>query len=618
MSNSHSPATMMRERRKISGGNLFRMFAFFVIVSQVPIYFFLSRYLILNEEGSMDVETMALVMNDVGAAPKKIVVLGDHSSDSLWISDTLKKAFGENIATLHEILYRHEILDQSELETITTDKKNVLWVMAVRSPCEWADAMVHTFKKMCTESQSFSKHCSVEPTTSYYSMPWIDWQEPENDKVSDHLIPNNTVNQGSEYTDIFSMRSTKLSIVKQIMEANPRHVKVIQFTEFERNPNALLKDLEKEYLFQRTDSSVVYPSSTNPHEITCTDFDEWEVAQKKIDWKLEGYFGYTKFDCHLCRESFDLGSKPSNIYLLGERNSGTTFVSNTLAKAFDSPNKLGNKAELFSAGIPGGLLYKHMFRHDLLNPTELAEIKRRDDILWIMVVRSPCDWAEAMFRKPYHLCPKKEKHPENCGPNTSTIWMNHNNLAGTQLVDFFTTFQWSDWAESTHFMRNEAVENGTVINIDQYSISKPGPDYTYPNVFAMRRHKLQLMQQILHAVPHNVKFVRLNEFERGPGLFIDNIAKEFNLEVKTEYEKPAPSDFSHTTQCLTPDEWKAAQNEIDWQLEAEFGFSPHDCRMCYGYNRSIRLHKRVIDQRKRGKEIQPERFGKGGKKKDKT
>jgi hypothetical protein len=65
---------------------------------------------------------------------------------------------------------------------------------------------------------------------------------------------------------------------------------------------------------------------------------------------------------------------------------------------------------------------------------------------------------------------------------------------------------------------------------------------------------------------------------------------------------------------LTPNEWTAAQNEIDWRLEAEFGFSPHDCRMCYGYNRSTRLYRRVMDQRKIGKKIQPERFGsKAGK-----
>ena len=76
---------------------MFRKFAFFVILSQIPIYFFLlrgSRYL-LNEKGSMDVETMALVMNDVGAAPKKIVVLGDHSSGVGYVADIVKNAFGK-------------------------------------------------------------------------------------------------------------------------------------------------------------------------------------------------------------------------------------------------------------------------------------------------------------------------------------------------------------------------------------------------------------------------------------------------------------------------------------------------------------------------------------------
>jgi len=94
-------------------------------------------------------------------------------------------------------------------------------------------------------------------------------------------------------------------------------------------------------------------------------------------------------------------------------------------------------------------------------------------------------------------------------------------------------------------------------------------------------------------------------------LFIDNTVKEFDLKVKANYTKPPPSIYSHTTTCLTPDEWTAAQNEIDWKLEAEFGFSPHDCRMCYGYTTSTRLNKRVMDQRKRGKQIQPERFGRG-------
>ncbi len=79
--------------------------------------------------------------------------------------------------------------------------------------------------------------------------------------------------------------------------------------------------------------------------------------------------------------------------LLGERNSGTTFVSKTLAEAFELPHnfELESDADQFAIDIPV-FLHKHMFRHELLNDTELSEIKSRPDILWIMVVRSPCDW----------------------------------------------------------------------------------------------------------------------------------------------------------------------------------------------------------------------------------
>ncbi len=50
--------------------------------------------------------------------------------------------------------------------------------------------------------------------------------------------------------------------------------------------------------------------------------------------------------------------------------------------------------------------------------------------------------------------------------------------------------------------------------------------------------------------------------------------------------------------CLTADEWDAAQSKIDWNLEAEFGFSPGDCRMCYGYDVSKSLFRRVKEGKK--------------------
>ena len=200
----------------------------------------------------------------------------------------------------------------------------------------------------------------------------------------------------------------------------------------------------------------------------------------------------------------------------GERNSGTTFVSNTLAEAFDHPNKIGSAHEKFSSDIPV-LLHKHMFRHDLMNEAELAEIKERKDIVWILVVRTPCDWAEGMYRKPYHLCPPKS--PEKCGPKSDPqqkVWLNQNSLRGISFLTFLSSFEWNDWAESVPFLRKIDEERDS----PQVSISKVSKNFTYPNIFRLRRHKLQLMKQIIEVAPQNVKLVRLREIERAPETFI--------------------------------------------------------------------------------------------------
>ena len=218
-----------------------------------------------------------------------------------------------------------------------------------------------------------------------------------------------------------------------------------------------------------------------------------------------------------------------------------------------------------------------------------------------------------MFRKPYHLCPPK--HPEKCGPDADPnekVWMNQNSVAGISLLEFFTTMEWKDWAESVPFLRDTGNGKGKDKGGDTVSISKVSANYTYPNVFGLRRHKLEIMKQIIETVPRNVKFVRLKELERSPEIFIQSVVKEFNLTVGEEYQAQPASKVAHPTVCLTPAEWDAAQNSIDWELEAEFGFSPFDCRMCYGYEKSTRLYTRVMEGKKINKIVKEQYGGKRG------
>eukprot|EP00804_Cyclotella_cryptica_P026423 CCRYP_008091-RB/>CCRYP_008091-RB protein AED:0.18 eAED:0.18 QI:165/1/1/1/0.83/0.71/7/1818/557 len=518
----------------------------------------------------------SLVLDEfIDAPPTQIIIWGERESGVDLAMEALQHSFLDIQVSRHARIVRTSTLKDDELETIAA-RTNVLWIIVVRSPCDWSEAMMQRKKELCFETHIL-QNTGWNPCEEMvsYNTPWYDWEDEYGGEV---IVPSETKQRNLSYKNMFEMRRQNLLMMQQIMELVPRHVKIVRLGEFELNPNALVKDLVKEYKFTLAQDYKPLSIPSNPTGTLCLNRTKWNEAQKLIDWKLEGYFGHHSLECHLCyndvegvnSEEEEGNKTPSIIYLLGERNSGTTFVSDTLAEAFDPPNSMGSNLEKFSSGIPV-LLHKHMFRHDLLNEAELAEVKARRDIVWVLVVRAPCDWAEGMYRKPYHLCPPK--FPERCGPTSDPdqkIWMNQNNVAGVKLLDFFTTFPWVDWAESVPFLRSSTNREGD----PEVSISKPSLNYTYPNVFALRRHKLKIMKQIIEAVPRNVKLVRLKEIERSPEKFIQDLSREFKLSIKEGYKPQTPSIVTHSTVCLTPMEWEAAEGEIDWELDGEFGFSP--------------------------------------------
>jgi len=115
------------------------------------------------------------------------------------------------------------------------------------------------------------------------------------------------------------------------------------------------------------------------------------------------------------------------------------------------------------------------------------------------------------------------------------------------LLDFFD-MEWNDWAESVPFLRDQGREaKGVTPTGKEVSISKVSANYTYQNVFGLRRHKFGIMKQILEAVPRNVKFVHLKELERSPEMFIQGLVREFDLTVRDGYEPQPPSKVAHTT-----------------------------------------------------------------------
>lgn len=335
--------------------------------------------------------------------PTQIIVIGEIHSGAEYAADVFKYAFGNAKTQLHASIFRRDLLDEAELKYVAS-RTDILWVVTVRSPCHWADAVIQSRKSSCIDEILTGDDCEAYTNVSdedYFRIPWYDLH-PSSDAhnaggLNNVIIIKDNFEHESRYDDIFDMRRRKLLLMKQIIDLMPRHAKILRLGEFELNPDAFVLDLMTEYNFKTRDQynpSIPVIKHGNQSSFSCVEYSKWNDAQTRIDWTLEGYFGHNRLDCHLCRRS--LGQTPaapstSSIYILGERNSGTTFVSNTLAKAFDPPNTMGSNAEKFASNIPV-LLHKHMFRHDLLDKSELAEIKLRDDIIWIMVVRSPCEW----------------------------------------------------------------------------------------------------------------------------------------------------------------------------------------------------------------------------------
>jgi hypothetical protein len=245
-----------------------------------------------------------------------------------------------------------------------------------------------------------------------------------------------------------------------------------------------------------------------------------------------------------------------HIHLLGERNSGTNFVADIMHTAFGSRYAIGrNTATQYRNSYDRNIPiygFKHMFRHHLLNSSEISIVKELNQSLWVLAVRNPCDWADAMYRKPWHLCP----------PNKTSWCMSHPKLidgfgmkpSGMTREDFFE-MEWNDWPEMVTQRYN----------------------FSYHNIFALRSHKLSLMLQLIQINPHNVYVAHLKQISQHPEAFLTDLAEYFDLQVSGAISKAARVKKSI---CLRREEWIIAQKEINWDLEAFFGFNELDCRLC--------------------------------------
>jgi len=295
----------------------------------------------------------------------------------------------------------------------------------------------------------------------------------------------------------------------------------------------------------------------------------------------------------------DVNPALKRINLLGERNSGTNFLNEALLQAFPT---YARGVQAFQNEIPV-LDYKHMvsacvaaiqravqrilccqesvsnrilyqllrmkgplsltfppsliyikFLHELLNETQLHQLSEAShDRVFVMMVRSPCDWAVSMKKKPWHLCRLDGTFCDRGGVNTGSF-------ANDTLAEFWQT---------------PLIDYGELLvagnNLDVNA--------TYGSVLQIRAHKLRLMQQV-REVAANIRVVHFRDFEAAPHRTIVELKEEFGLKASKWYEELPPSKKLHRHPCLKEADHSVLMEMIDWEIEAQFGFFPSDCRTC--------------------------------------
>lgn len=286
----------------------------------------------------------------------------------------------------------------------------------------------------------------------------------------------------------------------------------------------------------------------------------------------------------------------SKIYLLGERNSGTKYISSLLYEAFHPFYDLGDddktkRESRFIRGIPV-LDHKHMFRHDPLSQQELQALKdaiQDQGILFVLAVRSPCEWADAMYRTPWHMCPPSlydETHNQTLNVARRLRELKSHNM--TMKPKFYCP-KGEKTAVNKRALDERHISRAAFFDMPwedgmESAQAESRDDYAYDSVFALRRHKLSLMEQVLSvAMPlHRVQVVSLGHVELAPDLFISNLATEFGLSRNSTQIPNKRSPMVHVSPCLSDEEWAIALEHIDWDMEGRFGFHSMHCHLCEG------------------------------------
>lgn len=269
------------------------------------------------------------------------------------------------------------------------------------------------------------------------------------------------------------------------------------------------------------------------------------------------------------------------ISLIGERNSGTRWISNHLKECFSSSVKVEHRL----------VRHKHWFQHDIL-----PDIRINNKTLVIALFRNPIDWVDAMRRRPHHAPMHFQKHwsefvqipwtlPKRPDLDVTFIehkkrkHMNstkafcHENFLPHQLVSCIK-YPFPTKQDYKKYLKNHNL--GNVLpsfsgNLPRYELKENGRPYA--SILEMRAAKIKNFLSIkdwdwiMHV--HVEQYERL--LQEGTSHLLDYITSITGVSANCT---PIPPQIRSHKQSLDPDYINWMNHNVDWNTEELIGYIP--------------------------------------------
>jgi len=263
-------------------------------------------------------------------------------------------------------------------------------------------------------------------------------------------------------------------------------------------------------------------------------------------------------------------NKIKQISLIGERNSGTSWMTSHLQKCFGHSEQLTVQAKL--------VRNKHWFQHDV------NEDARVHDTLVVAQFRNPYLWVEAMRKTPYHspMHAKKDWYTFLTTPWTMTRTKKDLSLledldtkvgvtTNTSAIQCQEGYLYNQINSCLHHPYEEGHKMvGPSGLVPQYELRQDGSGAAYPSMLEMRADKIRNHLEVANwdwvADFTAIQYEEL--LEKGTAFLIEHIEKVTGVTAECT---PSPPQ-NRPVRDIAPDlvEW---MNEFhDWDAEKLVGY----------------------------------------------